>query len=170
MNIKDEILKEHSKQQAIKIVDYIGTDPKKFAELMHLFFDREYRTSQRAAWVVSHCIDRHPGLAKPHLRPMILNLRNEVHAAVTRNTFRTLQFLEIPDDLVGETVDIGFTFLEARDQPIAVKVFAMTVLANICKKIPGLKKELSILIEDQMPYASAGFRNRGSKILKQLVC
>jgi len=33
----------------------------------------------------------------------------------------------------------------------------MTVLLNIVKKEPDLKKELKILIEDQLPYASAGF-------------
>lgn len=170
MNIKDEILREYSKQQVTKIADYVGNNPKKFAELMHLFFDREYRTCQRAAWVVSHCTDRHPGLAEPYVRPMIMNLKKEVHVAVVRNTLRILQFMDIPGALLGEAADITFKLLQSKDQPIAVKVFAMTVLANICKKVPGLKNELTLLIEDQMPYASAGFRSRGSKILKQLSC
>lgn len=168
MNIKDEILREHSKQQAIKIASYIGTDPDRFDELMHLFFDREYRTSQRAAWVVSHCLDKHPELAKPHLEKMVLNLRNEVHVAVVRNTLRVLQFMDIPDEVLGEATDICFTIMESGSQPIAVKVFAMTVLANICKKLPDLKNELTLLIEDQMPFASAGFRSRGTKILRRL--
>lgn len=168
MNIKDEILREHSKQQVTKIADYIGNDPEKFDELMHLFFDREYRTCQRAAWVVSHCTDRYPGLAEPYIGPMLMNLKKEVHVAVVRNSLRILQIMDIPGELLGEAADIGFKLLESKDQPVAVKVFAMTVLANICKKVPELKNELSILIEDQMPYASAGFRSRGSKILKQM--
>jgi hypothetical protein len=49
-----------------------------------------------------------------------------------------------------------------------VKVFGMTVLANLCEKLPELKNELRIIIEDQMPYGSAGFKSRGSKILKKL--
>ena len=44
----------------------------------------------------------------------------------------------------------------------------MTVLYNITLKIPELADELKIIIEDQMPYGSAGFKSRGKKILKGL--
>jgi hypothetical protein len=44
----------------------------------------------------------------------------------------------------------------------------MTVLLNIVKYVPELKEELKIIIEDQMPYASAGFQSRGKKTLKAL--
>ncbi len=37
MNLRSEILKEHSKKQTDKIVRYIGTDQKKFDELVELF-------------------------------------------------------------------------------------------------------------------------------------
>ena len=37
MNLKEEILKEHSKKQCDAIVKYIGNDKKRFAELMKLF-------------------------------------------------------------------------------------------------------------------------------------
>ena len=54
------------------------------------------------------------------------------------------------------------------DEPIAVKVFAMTVAANICKHEPELKNELQLVIEDQLENASAGFRARAKKVFKQL--
>jgi hypothetical protein len=44
----------------------------------------------------------------------------------------------------------------------------MTVLANLAKKLPELKNELVPLIEDQMPFGSAGFISRGRKVLKEL--
>jgi hypothetical protein len=53
-------------------------------------------------------------------------------------------------------------------QPIAVRVFSMTVLCNLAGKLPELKNELIPLIEDQMPYGSAGFISRGRKVLKDL--
>ena len=41
---------EHSKKQTDRIVDYIGADKDRFALLMKLFLQGEYRITQRAAW------------------------------------------------------------------------------------------------------------------------
>ncbi len=167
MDLKTELLREHSKVQALKITAYIGNDPKKFDQLMTLFFDKEYRVTQRAAWVVSHCGKNHPELIIPYIDKMIKNLKKEVHVAVVRNTLRLLQDMDIPPHLWGITADICFKIMES-NAPIAVKVFGMTVLANICEKEPDLKNELRLIIEDQLPYGSAGFKSRANKILKRL--
>lgn len=168
MDIKKELLFEHSKSQALKISNYIGNDQNRFDELMTLFFDTEYRVTQRAAWVVSHCADKYPELIEPYIEPMILNLKKDITVAVQRNTLRVLQEKEMPNTIIGDAADICFKILESAKEPIAVKVFAMTLLANICKKVPELKNELKILIEDQLPYGSAGFKSRANKILKKL--
>ncbi|HNP18221.1 MAG TPA: hypothetical protein PKL31_07310 [Fulvivirga sp.] len=167
MDLKTELLREHSKVQALKITAYIGNDPKKFDQLMALFFDKEYRVTQRAAWVVSHCGKNHPELINPYIDKMVKNLKKEVHVAVVRNTLRLLQDFEIPKHLWGITADICFNIMGS-NAPIAVKVFGMTVLANICEKEPDLKNELRLIIEDQLPYGSAGFKSRANKILKRL--
>lgn len=168
MNIRAEILTEHSKQNALRIAQYIGNDSKKFSELIDCFLGKEYRVTQRAAQVVSNCADKHPELLLPHLDNIISNLQSPVHIAVKRNTLRVLQDMELPDHLLGPAADICFKILESGSEPVAVKVFAMAVLANICQKVPELKNELRILIEDQMPYSSAAFKSRGSKILRRL--
>ncbi len=85
-----------------------------------------------------------------------------------RNTVRVLQDIEIPDNLKGILAEKCFEFLTSNQEPVAVRVFSMTILANMAKKLPDLKKELSIIIEDQMPFASAGFISRGTKVLKQI--
>ncbi len=64
--------------------------------------------------------------------------------------------------------DSCFTFLSDPKEPIAVKVFSMSVLANITKKQPELRDELRIVIEDQLPYSTPAFKSRGGKILKEL--
>ena len=60
MNIRDALLEVHSKEQATKIANFVGDDPKRFAELMKLMMGPVYRLSQRAAWPVSYCVERHP--------------------------------------------------------------------------------------------------------------
>ena len=51
---------------------------------------------------------------------------------------------------------------------MAVKVFAMSVLSQLVDGVPELSQELRIIIEDQLPYASAGFISRARKVLKDL--
>ena len=168
MNIKAALLKEHSKEQKGRIVNYIGGDQKLFDKLMILFFDGPYRVTQRAAWVMSYCIDNHPKLITPHFDQLVANLRNTKSDAVKRNILRNLQNLEIPDRLVGKVADACFKILASNQEPIAIKAFSMTVLYNITLKIPELQNELKLLIEDLIPYGSPGIKSRGLKLLKKL--
>lgn len=166
MDLRAEILKEHSKAQTMKIVRFIGDDSKKFKELMNLFFNDEYRVVQRSAWAVNYCAVNHPQLIKPYLGKMIDYMRKPVHDAVRRNTIRILQFVEIPKTLTGKVANVCFDLLQSKDEPVAVKVFSMTVLGKLCKTEPGLKNELRLLIQEQLPYSTAGFQARAKKILK----
>lgn len=169
MDLKQEILKEHSRAQAQKIADYVGHDPDKFKRLFDLFLSDEYRVAQRAAFAVGICGQRYPDLIEPYLKLMILNLKNKkIHDAVRRNSVRHLQSIDIPFELQGIAYEQCFQIMTSNSEPIAIKVFAMTVLANICQKEPGLAGELRLIIEDQLPYASAGFLSRAKKILKTL--
>ncbi len=168
MNIKAALLAEHSKPQAIRIRNYIGSNTERFEELMQCFFSEEKRLCQRASWVLSHCAERYPHLIVPHLKAMIAQLKKPIHVTVKRNTVRILQLIHIPEDLQGELVNICFDFLLDPKEAIAVQAFSMTVLYNITLKEPELKEELRVVIEEIMPHGSAGIRSRGRKILKAL--
>jgi hypothetical protein len=169
MNLVKEVLKEHSKAQMMKIVHYVGANHKRFAELVTVFLNGPYRVTQRAAWPISNCVEQQPELVKPHLKKMIHFLAKEgEHDAVKRNILRFLQFVSIPKSLQGKTADLCFGFLSNTKEPVAIRVFAMTVLANLATQNPELKNEIIPIIEDQMPFGSAGFISRGRKILKEL--
>lgn len=169
MNLLKTITFKHSKAQMLKIVQYVGTDPKRFDELVNVFLRGPYRVTQRAAWPISNCVELHPSLVKPHLKKLLSYLGKEgVHDGVTRNILRLLQFISIPYSLQGKTADLCFQFLADAKQPIAIRVLAMSVLANLANENPELKNEIIPLIEDQMPFESAGFISRGKKILTQL--
>ncbi len=169
MNLRNAILQEHSKAQTLRISEYAGAAPTQFAELMTLFLGNEYRVTQRAAWAVAICSEKQPQLLHPWLKKLITNLsKTDLHAAVKRNTLRILQYVEVPRTLQGMTVTNCFILLRSATEPIAVKVFAMTVLSNVCKKEPGLIKELKLVIEAQLPQGSAGFLSRARKVLREL--
>ncbi|MCB0488830.1 MAG: hypothetical protein R2820_04570 [Cyclobacteriaceae bacterium] len=169
MNLIKTLQSDFSKQTVNKIVAHIGNDPARFKTLVDAFLAGHYRTTQRAAWPLSYCVKAHPELIKPHLKNIIKNLdKPGIHDAVKRNTVRFLQFIDIPKSMHGITLDACFPLLENKKEPIAIRVFAMTVLANLADTYPEIKGELIAVIEDQMPYGSAGFISRGKKILKKL--
>lgn len=169
MNLMESIAKEHSKAQRDRIIKYVGSNQARFNRLISIFLAGPYRITQRAAWPLSYCVERHPELIRPHLRKILLNLgRPGITDAVKRNTVRLLQFIPIPKSLQGLAAQTCYRLFENQKEPIAVRVFAMTVLSNLASEQPELKRELRMMIEDQLPYASAGFRSRARKVLKQL--
>lgn len=169
MNLKEELLREHSKAQGNKIASYVVQDTKRYDELMTIFFEADYRLNQRAAFSINICFDKEPKLITPYITSLIKNLhRTDIHDAVKRNTIRILQFIDIPEEIEGELYDICFAFLISANEPIAIKAFSMRVLANICKSYPELKNELIPVIEDLMTHGSFGIKNRGKKILNEL--
>ncbi|HRI78954.1 MAG TPA: hypothetical protein PLR06_05400 [Cyclobacteriaceae bacterium] len=169
MNTLQEVLREHSKTMHDRVVRYVGNNPIRFKELVDTFLKGPYRVTQRAAWPLSYCVESHPALIKPHLKSIINNLKTPgIPVSVKRNTIRLLQFIPIPRSLHGTVAEIGFNFLSDPKETIAVRVFSMTVLAHIAKEQPDIRKELQIVIEDQLPFGSAGFVSRANKVLKQL--
>lgn len=169
MNLVEIILKEHSRLMRDRVVGYVGNSPVRFAELIEVFLKGPYRVTQRAAWPISYCVMQHPELIKPHLSRVLKSLEAPAApTAVKRNVVRLLQFIDIPKSLQGRAATICFGYLADKKETIAVRVFSMTVLANIAKQQPELKEELKVIIEDQLPYGSAAFRSRGQAVLKQL--
>ena len=169
MDIRKTLLQEHSRAQVMKVVDYVGDNPRRFEALVQVFLKGPYRVTQRAAWPLSLCVEQHPALVLPHLKPILNQLkRPDVHDAVKRNTIRLLQFIDIPRRYKGSVAKLCFDFLQSKQEPIAVKVFSMTVLSHIVHYEPAMKTELQIILEDLLPYGSPGFVSRAVKVLRKL--
>jgi len=165
VTIKEEILQEHSKSQMLRIVNFIGNDQKLFDELFQLVISGETKVSQRGSWPMRYCVEAHPELIVPHLGKLIENLHKPVHIAVKRNSLSILEHIEIPEEYFGVVADICFEWLDSSLQPVAIRAISMSILFNICKKIPELANELKLIIEEHMPYGTGGFVARGRKVL-----
>lgn len=169
MVLGEEILKEHSKQHALKIASYACASKKNFKELMKCFLDEEYSLSQRAAWSVSWAARKKPAMIIPHIKHLVSVLhKKNVHHAVIRNSVRVLQEIEIPEEFHGAVMDACFQFLEKPSTPVAIKVFSLATLFNLSKKYPEIKPELKLIIEDSWEHETAAFRSRAGKLLTKL--
>ncbi|SMC88796.1 hypothetical protein [Moheibacter sediminis] len=173
MNIFHQLEKEHSKENSLSIVSYIGNDAERFHELMDCFFaeTKDYRVPQRAAYTLSLTFDRRPNLILPYREKLIQNLENpQLKSSLKRNILRVLQFTEIKEEWMGSLYDNCFEFLENPKEEIAIRAFAMVVLYNISNTFPELKPELKSMIESvfEEPQASPGIRSKAKHILKKL--
>ena len=169
MDIRKELLKSHSLTQCKKNVRYLNGDRERFSELVDTFLSGPYRITQRAAWPLGVAVEAHPALIKPHLKKLIeFAARADVHPAVKRNVLRMLQFTELPAALHGRIADLAFSGLSDRKAPVAIRVFAMSVLSRLTRHHPEFKNDLRVLIEDELSMASPAFLSRGRKVLKEL--
>ncbi len=169
MDLLKEINREHSRAMRNRVIAFVGQKKAHFAMLIRIFLAGPYRVTQRAAWPLSYCVQKHPELIVPHLGKVLSAAESPTASdAVKRNVMRLLQFIEVPGRYRGRVAELCFKFLQDRKEPIAVRAFAMTVLGNLTMTLPELGKELAILIEDELPYGSAGFVSRGRKVLQQI--
>ena len=166
MDIRQALMDEHSKRQTMAIVEFIGDDAQRFAELMKLFFAGEYRLTQRAAWPMNYCAERRPELIHPYL-PKLLDCleRDDVHDAVKRNVVRLLQYIEIPRRLMGKVYAICVDLVNDAYEPVAARAFALTVAARIAKSEPDLMNELRLVVRKHLPHTTAAFQKRAREIL-----
>jgi hypothetical protein len=101
---------------------------------------------------------------------MIQRMEDEgLPTSVKRNVLRILQTAPLPEDIHGRLMNICFAVLEKPKEQIAIRVFAMTVLARLAKIYPELKVELKAIIDHALTQKpSPGFKNRAGKVLKAI--
>ena len=169
ISIRDMLLREHSKRQTMAVVHFVGNNKSRFRELLDIFSEADYRLTQRAAWSLMYVGIGQPELIKPHFKYLLSLLDAPLHVSVRRNVLRILQDYPIPARFMGALTEKCFYYLAEKDESIAVKVFSMSVLANICKSEPGLAYELRLTVENILQHDHRpAIVSRGTRTLKQL--
>jgi len=167
MNLQATILKEHSKANCNKIVNWVGNSQQRFDELFELFLKSTYRINQRAAWPLSYCVIAHPEFISKHFNRLIKNLQKTgVGDAVKRNSVRLLQHVSIPKKFHGEVMDLCFRYISSPGEAVAIKAFSLSILQNLSKDYPEIKNEIKLIIEERWPHETAAFHSRAKKILQ----
>jgi hypothetical protein len=171
MNLREQILTDHTRPNAVLVADWIGKDKKRFDELMQLFLYDDHRVVQRSAWVLSMCADRYPELVLPYMDKMLQHCNKEgVHIAVKRNVTRLLQYMPVPEAHEEAVMNLCFESLADPKEAIAVRCFSMGILADLSARYPEIKNELRHIIEDALEHqeVSAAYKSKAKRVLKQL--
>lgn len=166
-NLREEILREHSKTHCLNIVGWVGKNQRRFDQLLLLVLSDEYRVAQRASWPLSELAMLQPQLFHSSLDVLIDNLeRRELHNAVKRHTMRILETIAIPLKLHGKVMKLCFEFVESPSEAVAVKAYALTILGKLATDYPDIIPEIFLLIEEQMPTQTPAFKSRAKHLLK----
>jgi hypothetical protein len=169
MDIKLALEREHSKRNTEAIVNYIGDNPKLFAELMATFNTPNYRLTQRAAWPISYIAEHAPQLLNPYWDEIFVNLQKDIHPAFKRNIFRALYRMKtIPEEIHGEVVEHCMQAIADAKNPAAIRAFAMHIMGKMAKIYPDLSGELMALVEPLTAHDLPSIKSSSKKILKQL--
>jgi hypothetical protein len=170
MDLKAEILKEHSRKQALHIAHWVGNREERFSQLLDIFLHGEYRVVQRSAYPLSLVTDRHPALAEKKLHLLINRLDDTgTHVAVRRNIVRILQFVNIPQEFHAKILERCMEYLSNTKEAIAVRCFSMTVLGKLAAEHPEIIPEVEWAIKKALERPSAGMRARAKKVIKQFI-
>ncbi len=171
MHLREQLLKEHSRENTILIAGWIGKDKKRFDELMQLFFHGEPKVVQRAAWAVSYCFENCKESGLPYLFEMVSYCHKPgVHDAVKRNITRIIAHLEIPSNLEEPLMNLGFELLINPKEAVAVRCWCMDILMALTRPYPEIKNELQHIIEDALEHQeiTPAFKSKSRRVLLAL--
>ena len=168
-DIKAEILLSYSKANTVRVAELIDRDENLFRKLFNIYADmNDLDLAKRAAWVLGHSIRLHPYLINPYINKLIkLICKSSQHDAIKRNGLKALELTSIPEKYYGKIADMCFRIISSGKEAIAIKAYSIGILDKIGEEIPEIRQELKLILQDLMPYESAGFQSRARKVLSK---
>ncbi|MDO7851958.1 hypothetical protein [Hymenobacter convexus] len=171
MNLRTELLREHSARQTRRLTDYACAHPKALAELLQLFWYGEPRERQLAADVLGWTGERRSKWLVPHLPGLLAALQGGAgqHPAERRGVLRALQFVEVPEEWQALAFDTCLRLLTTPAEPIAVKAYALSAATRLALPYPELAAEVLAAAETLLSVStSAALHGRAARELPKL--
>ncbi len=168
MNIEEILYNDISQQMREFLIDSICQNNEQLDTLYNLSISNNKRIAWRSAWILSHIFDKSPYLLNDKLSFITKHIPTCPFDGVSRSFLQILSKSDFQNYDV-EFINLCFDWMISPQKPIAIQVYCMRILGNICKTIPEFKQELIITLEniDANNY-SKGFVAARKKLLKEL--
>ncbi len=168
MNYIDQLYKEHSRSNSDLIAKHIAKDPLQLKKIIDIIYNEQKPLPQRASWILPLVNAKHPELLKPYIPLFVNTLLQFKSDGIKRHMLLVIKKHQIPNALRGKGVEIFFTLMLSKTEPVAVKAEAMEALSKLVHRYPDLKNEFKMAIEDQLPKTTVAFHSRAKRILEEL--
>lgn len=147
ITLKQLILSEHSKAQAMLIADIVRQKPELLQELISYTFANEEPLSRRAAWPLRILHEQYPELFEFQIDYFIESLKkNKADQAVLRNILAILSKADIAEDNKSFLLDFVISTLLDPSSSTAVIAYATDLFVNIAKNELILLQELLLIL------------------------
>jgi hypothetical protein len=170
VDIRQQLLKINSRANADLVENHVIQDRRKLVELVACFFSDETKVVQRASQVVGNLGRSRPSWLEPWWEELLAAGNRPVHVAVRRNVARYFSELDltIPVELERKLAKSFADWIAEPNVPVAVAVFAMQFIADRADRYPSEAHLVIKTIRARIKTASPGFKNRATRILRQL--
>jgi hypothetical protein len=171
MNLRTELLREHSARQTEMLTDYVCFRRSHFEELLDVFFHGTPREKQLAADVLAMASTQRAAWLLPHLEALLAAAQPTAshHPAVRRAVAKALQFIPIPEEWQALAFDTSLGLLASPAEPVAIRAYALSAATRLALPYPELAAE--VLAETEKALAttnSAALRSRAARELPKL--
>jgi hypothetical protein len=154
-------------EKDLMIAEVVKSDSH-FNTLVQLALHEKDPLAWRACWVLDGSDEKRSGMAQKYIPQIIQALPGLQSKGTLRSLLRLLTRYEIPEDEQGLLIDLCFSYLVSEFYPVAIKAHAMQIIYHHVLIYPELKGELIAVIEDQSENNSAGFKSRGSILMRKM--
>jgi hypothetical protein len=171
MNLRAELVREHSARQTQRLTAYACAHPARLAELLQVFWYGTPRERQLAADVLGWVGQRKPKWLVPHLPGLLAAAQPglEQHPAIRRAVARVLQFVPVPEEWQALAFDTCLGMLTAATEPVAIKVYALSAATRLAAPYPELVQEVLTAGENLLSTTrSAALHSRAGRELPKL--
>lgn len=159
---------EHSKAQADFIADIIIKEPSLLLELIDIVFQNKEPLSRRASWPLRKISDRNVKIFEPYVSDIISGLRKVESESIQRSLLALLINVKIPEEYHGEMLQYTSEILLNKGSSIAALIYSIDIFYKLSENEPDLLNELRIIMEELIPYGSAGVRSKCNKTIKKI--
>ena len=116
MDLITHLEEENSKQNWQVVVDYVGNDSSRFDAVVNLFINGQQKIVQRIGQPFGTIAEKNPHFSFPYIPKLIAYLKANPIDAVKRNVMRSFQWIELPEEYVGEIFDLGMLYLRTHSE------------------------------------------------------
>ena len=136
-------------------------------DLQDLILD-ERKTAMHFSWMLGGICITHPQNLKGSLI-YFFEKRHEVKFAnFDRSLAKFFLYSGIPLEIEGTVIDVLLNWLDMSGISVSTKCYAMQCLVKVVRKYPELKKELVLIIQNQLGKNSASFDKLAKRLLDEL--
>lgn len=162
-------LKKVSKERIIKWRDKALQNKDYFKEVVNTALGTSKPYNWRAAWVISRIAEIDISKVQPYLENILSSLDAFNNQSQIATFLKVILKLNLQEDHYGLLADYCIKQIYSQQWSSHVKYYAIQLLQLIAEKFPELRREFSLVIEENLPYYEKAYlKNFAKNTLKKL--